>query len=1272
MKNRESPSYHDFALNDFASFCGGSMARIISLLLVALAACAHSEDQAEAEIKAHISFPFDRGMVRANVPVFGVAWAEDFESYRVEFGEGPKPEGWTLIHESRTPQPTDPWAKGRMVWNPDWGAQGNLATWETGLDEYPYGKEWKHNLRGLHTLRLVVKTRDGRTAEHRIEVTVARVVTNWSGGYAESPDKLVRFQVGADSLTGAFVLVSLLPCDKVPAPEDYVPIGSVYEFRPPNLKFLRPAQLTFHYGPEALGAKRDEEAAVPADKLAVFAYDAKARLWRPLVSTVDAENREVSAPVIESPHGVAYYGLFADLAAPTAPVLDPLGDRVQRSVVKVTGKSEPGATVVLTLNGEETEVMSGDNGRFVAEVRARPGKNALRAVGRDHAGNVSESSPEHTFTLDPKHPKRASEITILGGKEAVWGRKLLVKLVGEDASPETDVTHVRIASAETDPEGFVVDTVETGPDTGVYVALFEVSSASDPIAGRIGATKDGEAIVVSWLPEPEVRASKVFHDRVPPAPPVVVCEAQPVLVANSFEEGPEKLGQWAHYGGEEYAARLEVIEEEDKTFLRARGRGNQKGHLGVSAWRTEYSVVEYPVLSFDCRVLPTTEVDVLVYVSQPSVGWKGIRLTDDHPYYPRIGQFFGVLADLQWRRASVNLLHLLRGRYPGQSDYRVREIAFADWNGGDRLFGTKFFGNSSIMGGYFDIDNFVIGKACSADKITFRWLAEDPSGIEGYSMALDDQPETVAPETMCEYSPYSPQEAKPTDAPEEGVGEGDPEPSGEIAWSGEKAYAPLQDGRWWFHIRAKDRCGNWGRPNHYLLVIDTQPPELELLTPRDEKVRPDDDIRFRLSDQGAGLDLHTLELEVDGRRLKVDGRSLRYDFYRKQLRLRLPFVQPFPLAFVDGAPLSLTVHGVRDLAGNQLDTRDPYMLKAGSSVSAAKGSRLGKAGWFLEEPKLALHPLDRDEYELRWMRSLKGDKLAEAGCSVRELGIFPVERQPTKPEAGRATARPEGEPARYVVEVKVDRTTPETAIELRELPPTEALESRPLITLRHGEYVWRRGGFLGQYFRGADFSEPIIERTDPFVYFVDDREQFSPVVPGAQSAAWEGAIYVSETRKLDLELALWNRAPASGSLEIDGDLILELRPEEMGAIGFKKKSVLLTEGLHELRMQYAEPSGRPWRFALFVWGKTEREQDERRVFGPEELFHRENLGTTYCRWNDQPFQVYTSPFPALPGKNVLRYYTVDQAGNKEPVKTREFHVRNIIEAELELEGGEGE
>ena len=127
-------------------------------------------------------------------------------------------------------------------------------------------------------------------------------------------------------------------------------------------------------------------------------------------------------------------------------------------------------------------------------------------------------------------------------------------------------------------------------------------------------------------------------------------------------------------------------------------------------------------------------------------------------------------------------------------------------------------------------------------------------------------------------------------------------------------------------------------------------------------------------------------------------------------------------------------------------------------------------------------------------------------------------------------------------------------------------------------------------------------------------------------------------------------------MSIDGEAILSLAPQDMVVAGFQKQAVLLTRGMHELRLEFREPSSLDWSFALFRWYKGAQGEDAREVLSPQELYYPEDLGTTYYHWNDGPRRVYTRPLIAPPGKSVLRFYTVDRAGHVEPEQRREVRV----------------
>ena len=61
---------------------------------------------------AKISLPWHQSLVRADVPVFGLAYGPDFKRYVLEFGQGSNPTEWHPIAVSTHPRRTDPYAAG--------------------------------------------------------------------------------------------------------------------------------------------------------------------------------------------------------------------------------------------------------------------------------------------------------------------------------------------------------------------------------------------------------------------------------------------------------------------------------------------------------------------------------------------------------------------------------------------------------------------------------------------------------------------------------------------------------------------------------------------------------------------------------------------------------------------------------------------------------------------------------------------------------------------------------------------------------------------------------------------------------------------------------------------------------------------------------------------------------------------------------------------------------------------------------------------------------
>lgn len=225
---------------------------------------------------AEIRIPGHGALVRANVPIFGLAFGDNFKSYRVEYGRGDKPTEWTVIETSTTPQ-THNDSPDNLYVSADLSIEGNLATWDTGLKNYVYlpthPKDHPVNFKGTYTVRLVVSSVDGHTLEDRVTVHVANVIPNAWGGRVVSPDEQVTLDVPEQALTAPFRLMLIQATANAPMTTGHgrKPIGKVYEVKNPGERFTKEVTLEMTI-PTVV--QNDE-----FSRLAMYGYDNTRHEW---------------------------------------------------------------------------------------------------------------------------------------------------------------------------------------------------------------------------------------------------------------------------------------------------------------------------------------------------------------------------------------------------------------------------------------------------------------------------------------------------------------------------------------------------------------------------------------------------------------------------------------------------------------------------------------------------------------------------------------------------------------------------------------------------------------------------------------------------------------------------------------------------------------------------------------------------------------------------------------------------------------------------------
>ena len=114
-----------------------------------------------------------------------------------------------------------------------------------------------------------------------------------------------------------------------------------------------------------------------------------------------------------------------DNIAPSSPSFDYVNNATNSASLDLTGIAEAGSTIVLSLNGKETEKLTDSSGNFeFLNFKILEGKNNIIGFARDESGNKSSEKPISVL-LDTKPPKLeiispdSAEKQITGGEAKI-------------------------------------------------------------------------------------------------------------------------------------------------------------------------------------------------------------------------------------------------------------------------------------------------------------------------------------------------------------------------------------------------------------------------------------------------------------------------------------------------------------------------------------------------------------------------------------------------------------------------------------------------------------------------------------------------------------------------------------------------------------------------------------------------------------------------------------------------------------------------------------
>ena len=288
------------------------------------------------------------------------------------------------------------------------------------------------------------------------------------------------------------------------------------------------------------------------------------------------------------------------------------------------------------------------------------------------------------------------------------------------------------------------------------------------------------------------------------------------------------------------------------------------------------SVGKNPILTFDYRLSPGAHVDLIF---RTVAGSRHVRLSDTDDDDALLGSIASVGADGRWHRARIDLKKLLDRAVPvfTPSQYEVRNLRFGDW-------GYR----ASLPGTAAHFDNVLLAPAAStAHPFELEWGASDISGISGFSHRWSDRERDEAPKVV-------------------------------MTQARRARFSRLPEGLRYFHIKTRDRAGNWGATRHYPFLIDNTPPAFAGQSPKNDEASAADRIEVTIAERGSGVDPSSFSVSLDGEARDLEPETTTFDparnvFRWNWVRARPPMHAPIR----DGQKMDFAMAPIADFAGNR-------------------------------------------------------------------------------------------------------------------------------------------------------------------------------------------------------------------------------------------------------------------------------------------------------------------------------------------------------------------
>ena len=711
-------------------------------------------------LDAEITVPAENSLIRASIPIAGIASARDFARYVISYGKGNNPTSWTEIVDSSQEHMISGLAMRDNVTT----VFGNLGQWNVGGDLW-WGEEvLDDGLNGEYTLKLEVWDRSGNSTSDEKIITVGRKMSSFNECMTISESKKASFSLPFAALDHSYLLMSIVeyaPEEVAVTPSDDYVCGNIFELRPPGEIFhdtgvfsiTLPAS-TFDIAEEVIDDTEYydyfefEEGIIyeetPLNHAKICLFDTILREWHPVRSqdTVitgdpDTGDLNVTGYLRDLPPYSAYFTVMAPKERPDSPYLYEHKEDYNYHSTHIFGWAERKGTVALRVVSEDTDEekhYTNQNIRklgwfFFSNVELFPGGNHIYATLTDEFGWQSdESNPMYINVPDISNSINNIEIFEETFAQPIIsissGEKFYIEAINDQQNiAEIDTIEVRVSSETTDPDGIIVRLEETAVDSGDYRGSITVKDISqliaDSLKGRntIYAGPHGEKITVALLSDPAVYSDIAYIDSSPPKIKDIYSTTHPSFAQYHFTGS--NMG-WYSRTPDDGDVILNISDEgSSDNFLRF-VKGEEGSDYSYIISEAAVDCGEYPIWSFDYRTEQGVSFNLYLEIGSKLyfIPLTGDETGDEMMYSLKTFDNGQLIIDNYWHNYEFDIYSLLHkyvienaGTAPADeildNNYTIKKVYLGDWIC-DNFFIYK---SQNQTGSYFDIDNFIMESA---------------------------------------------------------------------------------------------------------------------------------------------------------------------------------------------------------------------------------------------------------------------------------------------------------------------------------------------------------------------------------------------------------------------------------------------------------------------------------------------------------------------------------------------------------------------------------